>query len=150
MTAHFVISAESMIAASAGAVYRLLADYRQGHPSIVPKKYFGPLQIEAGGVGAGTIIRFNMTVLGTTKTFRMLVAEPRKGQLLTETDMETGSCTSFTVTQHTDPGRCSLCISTQLPQRPGLLGQLERLMTTWLLKRIYAEELGLIRAYFMK
>ncbi|MBV9688683.1 MAG: hypothetical protein JO202_03125, partial [Ktedonobacteraceae bacterium] len=35
-------------------VYATIADYRQGHPNILPKEIYD-LQVEQGGYGAGTI-----------------------------------------------------------------------------------------------
>mgnify|MGYP006197722543 CR=1 FL=1 len=35
------------IAAPAAALYELIADYRNGHPRILPPEYFGPLEVLA-------------------------------------------------------------------------------------------------------
>ena len=48
-------------------VYAILADYTEGHPHILPSAYFRNIEVEEGGVGAGTRIRFEMTVLGTSR-----------------------------------------------------------------------------------
>ncbi len=62
--------ASSIIAAPAELVYRTLADYHHGHPSILPKQYFLSLEVEQGGFGAGTVINFQTRVLGETQSFR--------------------------------------------------------------------------------
>ncbi len=46
-------SAERTIPAPAAAVYALLADYRDGHPRILPPA-FSDLTVLQGGIGAGT------------------------------------------------------------------------------------------------
>ncbi len=47
--------AEAMLEASSEEVYATIADYRQGHPNILPKEFYD-LQVEQGGYG-----RFNMS-----------------------------------------------------------------------------------------
>lgn len=54
--ARIVVS--ELIAATAPRIYERLADYRDGHPHILPPRYFRNLVVEQGGRGAGTIIRF--------------------------------------------------------------------------------------------
>ncbi len=49
------VSAERAIAVPAEVAYRCIADYRQHHPHILPP-IFSDLQVEEGGVGAGTVI----------------------------------------------------------------------------------------------
>ncbi len=51
-------SVSALIDAPAAKVYGIIADYREGHPSILPKPFFGSIQIERGGTGAGTVISF--------------------------------------------------------------------------------------------
>jgi hypothetical protein len=58
-TNQHVISASTIIATSRKRAYSILADYRIGHPSILPHQ-FTSMEVEQGGVGAGTIIRFTM------------------------------------------------------------------------------------------
>ena len=68
MPAHRV-SASAEVKAPAEKVYAIIADYRHGHPQIVPSPPFGRLEVEQGGFGAGTVIRFPMRVMGRTQTF---------------------------------------------------------------------------------
>ena len=56
-------SAERTVPAPAAAVYALLADYRDGHPRILPPA-FSDLMVLQGGIGAGTIIRFSLKFAG--------------------------------------------------------------------------------------
>jgi len=55
-----VVSVSEEVPAPASAVYAVLADYREGHPAILPKRHFPSFAIEEGGIGAGTVIRFNL------------------------------------------------------------------------------------------
>lgn len=64
-----IFASESLtIAAPASDVYRILADYRDGHKRILPPQFFGRLDLLAGGRGAGTKIRFEMKAFGRTNT----------------------------------------------------------------------------------
>ena len=137
------IIASRHIKAPARRVYDLLADYNVGHPSILPKPYFTKLEVEKGGVGAGTVFRATMRVLGSEHTFRAAVTEPEPGRVLVETDLATGLVTTFTVDPR-GPGESYLTFETKLPNRPGIQGFLERIVSRALLPRVYREEQQLI------
>ena len=79
--------------------YTTIADYRQGHPDILPKENLYDLQVEQGGYGAGTIIRFKARFLGTVQSFHQRVSEPDPGRVLVEHDIDTvqNVITTFTV-----------------------------------------------------
>ncbi len=61
--------AEGSVAAPADTVYGYLADMRQHHPQFLPPA-FSQFEVESGGVGAGTIIRFQMRAGGRTRAVR--------------------------------------------------------------------------------
>lgn len=144
------VAASARIAAPAARVYGIIADYRTGHPRIVPPRWFGPIEVERGGVGAGTVIRFPMTLLGRTRQLRGEVSEPQPGRLLTERYAESDTTTSFTVDPEEPPrdgtAACVVTIATDLPQRSGLLGRVEAHFVDRLLRRVYLEELELLRS----
>jgi hypothetical protein len=91
-------SAERTVSAPAAAVYDRLADYRVGHPSILPPS-FSDLKVLQGGTGAGTEIRFAMTLGGRKQLVEASVDEPEPGRVLTETYPDRGAVTSFTSTR---------------------------------------------------
>ena len=66
----------AVIPARPEVVYGIIADYRNGHPNILPRRYFGELIVEQGGIGAGTVINFTTHVLGNTRHFKHTVSEP--------------------------------------------------------------------------
>ena len=86
-----------MISAPPDKVYAVLADYHEGHPNVLPKRYFKSLIVEQGGKGAGTVIHVQLSVMGVRRESHMRVSEPEPGRVLTETDLETGLVTSFIV-----------------------------------------------------
>ena len=62
--AKHTVTASALIPAPPQNVYQLIADYRNGHPRILPKPYFIALHVEKGGYGEGTIINYQMKVMG--------------------------------------------------------------------------------------
>ena len=136
-----VISASAMIPARRDRVYSLLANYSDGHPRILPKQ-FTSVTVEEGGVGAGTIIRVQMSLLGKKQTYRAAITEPEPGRVLVETNLEANSwVTTFTVDPSHAPADSNVTISTELPVRTGIPGKIERLFSTLLLRPIYVKEL---------
>ena len=89
-------SVSAKINSSPKIVYGIIADYRDAHPKILPKPPFVSLIVEQGGIGAGTIVRVQMKVMGKLQTFRTVVTEPEPGRVLVETN-DTGYITTFTV-----------------------------------------------------
>jgi len=131
-------TASLVIQAPPKLVYGILADYRQGHPSILPRRAFLSLDVEEGGVGAGTVIRVRMKVFGVTRQMRARVSEPMSGRLLVETDVDTGLTTTFDV--YPEGKGTRVTILTQWVTR-GLRGWAEGLLAPRFLERLYEEEL---------
>lgn len=140
----FRISAVRRIDAPPERVFGILADYRVGHPSILPKRFFTGLEVEQGGYGAGTVIRYGMRAAGRINRARAAVTEPVPGRVLVETDLgDRGVVTTFTVSP-ADNGATEVEFATDLLSRAGFLGILERAFVRRYLKRVYAEELQLL------
>jgi polyketide cyclase/dehydrase/lipid transport protein len=135
------ISAAALIPSSPQQVYSIIADYCDGHPRILPKPHFVSLIVEQGGVGAGTVIRFQMRLMGRNQTFRAAITEPEPGRVLVETDLQTGATTTFVVEPRDDARHAEVTITTMISVREGLLGGLEAWLTTRLLRPIYIREL---------
>lgn len=129
------------IAAPAAILYDLIADYRHGHPRILPPAFFGRLEVLAGGRGAGTRIRFDMRAFGRTTTSEGTVTEPVPGRELRET-LESGIVSTFLVESLT--GDSSRVTITTSYEKRGLAGWIERLLVPGYLRRVYAAELALL------
>jgi hypothetical protein len=136
------ISAAALIPAPPQQVYAIIADYRDGHPHILPKPHFVSLTVEQGGVGAGTVIRFQMRLMRRVQNFRAAITEPEPGRVLVETDTQTGTTTTFTVEPRDDAQHAAVTIMTTTSVRQGLLGKLEAWLATRLLRPIYVQELA--------
>jgi len=135
------MAATADIDAPADVVYAILADYRTGHPGILPRKYFIDYDVEKGGSGAGTRIRFSIRLLGKVRTVRAEITEPQPGRVLAEEDVDTGAMTTFTVDPVEGARRSRVTIET-VWSTPGLSGLLESWFAPRLLRRIYVEELA--------
>lgn len=142
-----VITATALVPAEPSRVYAVIADYNNRHPHILPKQFSG-LVVEKGGVGRGTIIRFQMSVFGRKQTFRAAISEPVPGRVLVETDLDrNGAVTTFVVDRDPASGHSRVTITTELVVRNGLAGKIERFFSTRLLRPMYVRELGLLAAY---
>ena len=144
-TIHATASQE--IDARPEAVYAVLADYRVGHPAILPKPYFEELKVEAGGRGAGTRLRLTMRVMGVTSVFHEVVTEPEPGRVLAESDAAAGVTTTFTVDPLDGGKRARVTIVTETRASPGVKGLVERLITPGVLRGIYRQELRQLEEY---
>jgi hypothetical protein len=138
------VSAEATVGAPADEVYRYLADMRDHHPRFLPPA-FSDFQVEIGGVGAGTVARYKMTAGGRTREYRMQVAEPEPGRVLTESDMNSSAVTTFTVSPQ--DGASLVRISSAWDGASGIGGVFERMFAPRVLRAIYADELKRLDAY---
>jgi len=137
------VSASADIAASSRDVYRLIADYRAGHPRMLPRNFFRNLQVDAGGFGAGTVIHFDMLAFGRTQRLLARITEPNPGRVLAETYPENGAVTTFTV-DSLGFGRSRVTIATRLLANSGGRGRIELWMLKRYLRKVYVAELALI------
>ena len=139
-----LVSAERTVDAPAGAVYGYIADMREHHPHFLPPA-FSDFQVESGGVGEGTITRFTVTAGGRTRPYRMKVAEPEPGRILTESDTGSSLVTRYTVAP--EGSKSLVRISTTWDGAGGVGGFFERLFAPRTMRGIYADELGRLDAY---
>lgn len=137
-------SAERNIDAPAGRVYAYIRDFREHHPRFLPAE-FSDLEIESGGVGAGTVHRFTMTLGGRSSRYRVRVGEPEPGRVLIESDPSRCMLTTFTV-DRTPDGGSRVRIETRWYAK-GAQGLAERLIAPRMLRRVYGEELRLLDRY---
>ena len=138
------VSAERQMEASAASVYGYIADMVEHHPRFLPDAFTG-FKVESGGVGSGTVIRFNLTAGGRTRAYRSVVDEPEPGRVLRESDANSSAVTTFTV----DPSAsgCKVRIFTSWEGAGGVGGFFERLFAPRVMQRIYTDELERLDAY---
>jgi uncharacterized protein YndB with AHSA1/START domain len=137
------VSAERPIEAPADAVYGYIADHEH-HARFLPPA-FSDFRVESGGVGAGTVTRFKVTAGGRTREYRMQVAEPEPGRVLTESDTGSSLVTTWTVTPEGE--RSLVRIATTWEGAGGIGGFFERLFAPRVMRGIYADELERLNDY---
>jgi uncharacterized protein YndB with AHSA1/START domain len=143
MTTKYTVTATAHIDAPPARVYGIIADYHTGHPSILPQA-FRNMVVEQGGIGAGTIVRFDVHAYGQVQHCRAVITEPEPGRVLVEQNLEpTPSTTTFTVRPGASGGT-DVTFLTEATSRDGLAGVIERWMSKRFLRRLYAEELALL------
>ena len=147
-TVHTEVSA--VIDAPPAEVYAIFADYRNAHPQILPKPYFGELIVEKGGKGAGTVYRTSVTVMGTTINYYMTVSEPEPGRRLVEVDEKLGVTTSFIIDPRDGGKKSHVTLATDWTPRTGIMGWLEKLTTPGLMRKMYESELKNVQEYVAK
>jgi hypothetical protein len=144
----YVVSAEADIAAPPERIYRIIADYRDGHPLMLPAQ-FSKLTVLQGGIGAGTRISFTLKVLGRPQHFEADIVEPEPGRVLAEHQQGARpSVTSFIVDpvgSHR-PNAAHVTIRTELSLPTGWLGAAQRFVTRRFLQSIYRAELARLAA----
>lgn len=139
--------AAAVINARPEEVYTVLADYHNHHPHILPTQYFSNLQVEEGGMGAGTVFRLRAHLMNTQRDFHMRVTEPESGRVLVETDMLSDLVTTFGLTPVNNGQQTEVKIATDWASSPGLIGLIERLVTPRAMRQIYLIELDQLANY---
>ena len=128
--------AERRIDAPAAVIYHCLADYREHRPGGFLPPAFEQLEIDHGGIGAGTEYRFVMAVGGRRRAISTTVSEPVPGHTL----VETGSGIETTFTVEPNSGGAQVRFDTVI-EAAGLQGILNRLFAARMIGPIYEDEL---------
>ncbi len=146
------VKAEAVLNARPEDVYATIADYKKGHPSILPKESFYDLQVEEGGYGAGTIMSFKARVLGVEQSFHQRVSEPEPGRILVEQDIDSiqNVTTIFKVIPVEQGQKSHVEITTTMNTSPGLKGFVERVVVSIFNPPIYRKELKLLESVAQK
>ena len=121
---------------------------REHHPRFLPPAFSG-FEVEQGGTGAGTVIRYTLTAGGRTRQYRSVVAEPDPGRVLTESDSGSTAVTTFTVSPQGDQ-QAQVTISTTWQGAGGIGGFFERTFAPRVMRRLYADELERLNAYALE
>ncbi|HEX4207367.1 MAG TPA: SRPBCC family protein [Ktedonobacteraceae bacterium] len=143
-------AASAVIEARPEELYRVLADYRNEHPRVIPAQFLHDLQVEEGGYGAGTIIRYRTRSFGVERPARARVSEPEPGRVLQETiTTSPHMITTFTLTPIDEGQRTRLQIATSWEPARNMREKLEQLLYPYVMSRMYHAELRLIN-HFMR
>jgi hypothetical protein len=145
-----IMAVSAVIDAPPNEVCSVLTDYPGGHHAILPPEYFTDLTVIEGGQGDGTVIDVSMIVMGVSSNYRFHVTKPEPGRVLMETDEAAGLVTTFTVDPLDEEGRSRVTIATRARVGRGLRGLMERLVNPVIMRRIYLQELQILKNYVHK
>jgi len=136
------VTATRRIHAPAHVAYDIIADYRDGHPRIIPPPWFRDIRVDQGGVGSGTTFDFDIYAFGSKRTLHAVVSEPAPGRVLAETYPEEETVTTFSVDPVDGDRACNVTITSDVRARDGLAGRIERALMRRFLARVFAAELA--------
>jgi Polyketide cyclase / dehydrase and lipid transport len=139
------VEADRTIGGDAADVYHVLRDYSEHHPKIMPPDHFSNLEVESGGLGAGTVFHITAKVAGKRQRLHMQVTEPEPGTVLCETNLDTGVVTQFTVSGN-GSGTSVVRMSSEW-EAHGLKGWLDRLFTPHVMRGLFNEQLEQLDRY---
>jgi hypothetical protein len=137
------------IDAPADVIYRIIADYENHHPHILPDVYFDGLEVLDGGYGAGTRLNVFAVIKGSKQTLEMGVDEPQPGRVLTETDLNGGIKTTFEVVP-VEEGEAAVTITTSWPPARGFQALFNRFFLSGYVRRMLEAEVELLADYVMR
>ncbi|HEX8394948.1 MAG TPA: SRPBCC family protein [Longimicrobium sp.] len=139
------VSVTEPVDAPAEIAYGILTDYREAHPSILPRSNFGALVVEEGGRGAGTLFTVPIKEGPRMRTLRMRASEPEPGRVLMERDVDSDLVTTFTVDPVEGGARCTVTIRTAWT-RGGLRGLVEGFAAPRLMPPVFRAEIRNLEA----
>ncbi len=142
----YKFSVSSLISAPPEIVYGIIADYKNGHPKILPNPPFVSLVVLKGGYGAGSVLQVQMKVAGKLQTFKTTVTEPEPGRVLVETN-DTGYMTTFTVKPRDDGKNSFVTFTTEIPGDSKLLKRIEFFFSKMILPAVYKKELEMLNEF---
>lgn len=135
------LAVSQSVDAPVNTVYSILADYRVGHPRILPRPPFVSMRVLHGGVGAGTQFELRTRFFGRERLYHGIVSEPHPGRVLVEKYQGTDLVTLFII-EPLDIGEGSnVTIVTDSQVHEGLLGRVEAWFADAMLRRVYKKEL---------
>ena len=129
---------EQMMTARPEQVYAALADYREQHPRILPPNFLD-YTVEAGGQGAGTIIRYRLRVANREHAYRLRVEEPTPGKVLIERDTRSSLVTIWAIIPVEDGRQTRVRLTTRWEGASGPCGWFERCFAPLGLRRLYTD-----------
>lgn len=139
----YKFSVSSLIPAPPEIVYGIIADYKNGHPNILPNPPFVLLKVEKGGLGAGSVLEVQMKIAGKLQTFKTVVTEPEPGRVLVETN-DTGYITTFVVDSRDDGKKSYVTFTTEISNDAKLSKKIEFFFSKLILRAVYKKELQLL------
>jgi len=139
---------ERVVNAQPEDVYAVLTDYKARRPQILTPNFLD-YTVEQGGQGAGTEISYRLRAARRERSYHMIVKEPLKGWVITESDQHSSLVTTWTLSPEDDGLRTRVRVDSEWEGGTGVGGFFERTFAPMGLRRIYNSMLislnGLLR-----
>jgi hypothetical protein len=132
------VTVQRTIPGTASSVYGILRDYETKHPQILPPA-FENYRVESGGLGAGTVVAFDIKAGGRARSYRMEIEEPQIGNRMIERDLNSSLVTTYTVMPHANGA--TVRIETTWDGAKGIGGFFEKLFAPKAMQGLYNEVL---------
>jgi hypothetical protein len=138
------VTVQREIPVTAGFVYGLIRDYRNHHSKFLPSA-FENYRVDMGGIGAGTIVSFDLKAGGRVRSYRMEIEEPQFGHRLVEKDVHSSLVTTWSVLPN---GQNAIVrIESTWDGAKGIGGFFERIFAPKAMKSLYEDELARLEEY---
>src|SRR5258708_6734764 len=118
------VRCERVIEARPEEVFRVLADYVEKRPRVLPPQ-FQDYHVVDGGTGTGTTVCYRLHAGGRVRAYTMYVEETTPGQVLTERDKGSSLVTRWTVRPIAEGQRSRVQVETSWSARRGVGGIFE-------------------------
>ena len=128
------------IAAKPEDIYAFLRDYHKRPQILTPN--FLDYTIEAGGEGAGTVVRYRLLAARRERPYQMRVDEPVEGRVLRESDTGSSLITTWTLSPAANAEGTTVALASRWQGGSGMGGFMERTFAPMGLRRIYSAMLG--------
>lgn len=141
----FKVEVSRKIQAPREVLYKIISDYNEHHPQILPKPPFDKLIVTKGGVGEGTEFKFNSKMGPFDMWASSIVKEIQPGYLLEEREVQNKFVTHFTLIPEADG--VLFKISSEFFGIPRILVSLIKATYGKTLLKTFNQELELIEKY---
>ncbi len=136
-----VAKTSRVFAANREKVYRLLTDYRQGRPQILPPEHFLDYEVEEGGNGAGTVFHYRLKAADRQRPYRMVVEEPSPAQILVEDELDSSLVVTWTLTPARRGESTRIEARAEWQGASGIAGLFERMFAPRAIRDVYEKVL---------
>jgi hypothetical protein len=136
---------ERVVNAQPEKVYDVIKDYKEKRPLFLTPNFLD-YQVEQGGKGDGTVVRYRLHAARRERPYRIQVNEAVKGQVLQERDTNSSLVTTWTVSPLESGQQSRVSIATEWEGGQGVGGFFERTFAPLGLHRIYDQMLDQLTA----
>jgi hypothetical protein len=130
------VKTERVVPATPDEVYAAISDYKEKRPRMLTSN-FKDYAVEKGGRGKGTIVRYNLHAARRERPYHIRVEEPVKGQVLTESDLNSSLVTTWTLQPVNNGQQTKVRVASEWLGGNGIGGFFERAFAPLGLRRIY-------------